>query len=135
MMELDPSFPAPYSELARAYALKGMYEKAIENHQKAIDLSGEAPKELSRLGYTYGVFGKRKEALKILDQLTLSNAAPNLIARVYLGLGENDRAFDYLQKAIADHSIWPPTLRSREMNSIRSDPRWAELLRGIGLAP
>jgi tetratricopeptide (TPR) repeat protein len=134
-MELDASSPGPYSELARGYAKKGLYEKAIENHQKAIDLSGGAPDELSRLGYTYGLFDKRKEALKILDQLTLSNARPDLIARVYLGLGENDRAFEYLHKAVADHSIWPPTLRSREMNSIRSDPRYAELLRGVGLEP
>jgi hypothetical protein len=81
------------------------------------------------------VFGKRKEALKILHQLTLSNAAPELVAKVYVGLGEKDRAFAVLKKAVADHGIWPPTLRVRELDSIRSDPRWAELLRGIGLPP
>ena len=90
---------------------------------------------MSALGYTYGVFGKRKDALKILHQLTQSNAAPELIAKVYLGLGEKDRAFDWLQKGFADHDIDPGNLRRKEMESIRSDPRYAELMRGIGLPP
>jgi hypothetical protein len=84
------------------------------------------------------VFGKREEALKILHQLTLSNAEPETsenLALVYVGLGEKDRAFDVLQKAVADHSIWPPILRMPELNSIRSDPRWAEMLRRVGLPP
>jgi tetratricopeptide (TPR) repeat protein len=132
-LELQPSFTQPYIFLARVYTLKGMYEEAIENLRKAADLSGGAPS--SQLGYTYGVFGKRKEALKILHQLTLSNASPAAIARVYLGLGEKDRVFDYLQKGVADHSVGPGFLRSVEMKSIRSDPRWAELLRRMGLPP
>jgi hypothetical protein len=67
--------------------------------------------------------------------LTLSNAEPELIAKVYLGLGETDRVFDYLQKAVADHSIHPPTLKNGGLDSIKSDPRYAELLRRMGLPP
>jgi len=135
ILELDPSFPQPYIFLGRVYTFKGMYEEAIAYIQKAVDLSEGGPGPLSALGYTYGVFGKRKEALKILHQLTLSNAGPDDVALVYVGLGEKDRAFDVLQKAVADHSIWPPFLRSAELKSIRSDPRWAELLRRMGLPP
>jgi hypothetical protein len=112
-----------------------MYEDAIANLKKAVDLSEGGPGPLSALGYTYGVFGKRKEALKILHQLTRSNAAPELIAKVYLGLGETDRAFDYLQKAVADHSIHPPSLRDQELDSIKSDRRYTELLHRMGLPP
>jgi TolB-like protein/DNA-binding winged helix-turn-helix (wHTH) protein/Flp pilus assembly protein TadD len=135
LQELNSLSSPPYGALGRVYTLKGMYAEAIPNLQKAVDLSEGKNGPLSALGYTYGVFGKRKEALKILHQLTLSNAAPDLVAKVYVGLGEKDRAFDVLQKAVADHSIWPPTLRTRELDSIRSDPRWAELLSGIGLPP
>jgi TolB-like protein/Flp pilus assembly protein TadD len=134
--ELDPSRPVLYAALGRVYTLKGMYKEAIANLQKAVDLSEGKNGSLSALGYTYGVFGKRKEALTILHQLTLSNAAPFQIARVYVGLGEKDRAFDWLQKGVAKHRIdfgqlriWP------EMKSIRSDPRYAELLRRAGLPP
>jgi tetratricopeptide (TPR) repeat protein len=133
--ELDPTFPQPYVFLGEVYRKKGMYEDAIANLKKAVDLSEGGPGPLSALGYTYGVFGKRKDALKILHQLTQSNAAPELIAKVYLGLGEKDRAFDYLQEAVTDHSIHPPSLRSSELDSIKSDSRYAELLRRMGLPP
>jgi hypothetical protein len=118
-----------------------MYPDAIKNLQKAIELSGGKPiasfgaLPLGYLGYTDAVSGKRKEALKILHQLTLSNAAPQQVALVYVGLGEKDRAFDVLQKAVADHTIVPLLLRSPELSSIRSDRRWAELLGRIGLPP
>jgi TolB-like protein/Flp pilus assembly protein TadD len=138
-LELDPDFPDAYVALGRVYTLKGMYEEAIGYRQKAADLSGRAPGPLSALAYTYGVSGKRKDALKILQQLTLLSkrryVSPENMVLVYVGLGEKDRAFDCLQKAVADRSIWPRYLRSRELESIRSDPRWAELLRGIGLPP
>ena len=93
---------------------------------------------MSALGYTYGVSRKRNEALKILHQLTLLSKRRYVpryqIALVYVGLGEKDRAFDWLQKAVADHSIPLVFLRSaKEMASLRSDPRYAELLSRIGL--
>src|SRR5262249_53883616 len=109
------------------------------NEQKAVDLSGGAEVgPLSALGYTYGVSGKRNEALKILHQLTLLSKSryvpPYNIALVYVSLGEKDRAFDWLQKAVADHSIPLVPLRAaKELDSIRSDPRYAELMRRIGL--
>src|SRR5262249_32331188 len=97
-LELDPNYPNAYLALGRAYRLKGMYPEAIANIQKAVDLSGGTPQFLSALGYTYGVWGKRNEALKILHQLILLSkrryVSPYNLARVYLGLGEKDRAFD-----------------------------------------
>jgi DNA-binding winged helix-turn-helix (wHTH) protein/Tfp pilus assembly protein PilF len=134
-IELDPKFPQPYSALGEVYTLKGMYSEAIENLQKAVDLTEEGPEPLSALGYTYGVFGKREEALEILKRLKLSNPTPGQLAVVYVGLGEKDQAFDCLQKAVAGHDIWPPNLRGRKLDSIKSDHRYAELLRGIGLTP
>src|SRR5215510_12744467 len=85
-LELDPNYPNAYLALGRAYRLKGMYPEAIANIQKAVDLSGGTPQFLSALGYTYGVWGKRNEALKILHQLILLSkrryVLPYDIARV-----------------------------------------------------
>src|SRR5215469_4759306 len=137
-LELDPNNPSPYLWLARAYRLKGMYPAAIAQAHKGVDLSGGAPEALSALGYTYAVSGNRVEALKTVKQLVrLSKrryVSPYNIAVVYAGLGEKELAFDGLQKAVADRSIWLPNLKSeRDLDSLRSDPRYSELLRRIGL--
>jgi TolB-like protein/DNA-binding winged helix-turn-helix (wHTH) protein/tetratricopeptide (TPR) repeat protein len=137
-LELDANFAGAYLGLGRAYALKGMYQDAIAAFQKGLDLSGGAPNYLSFLGYTYGVWGKRNEARKILLQLNqLSKrkyVSPYEIGLVYIGLGEKDMAFDWLQKAVADRSIpLVPLKDGEEMASLRSDPRYAELLSRIGL--
>jgi len=136
--ELDPD--CCYLGVGHLYTLKGMYPEAIAQFQKAVDLSGGAPGALSALGYTYGLSGKRAKALKILQQLTLLSrrryVPPYDIARVYVGLGEKDRAFDWLEKAVANRSIALPELRyQKELDSIRSDPRYSELIRRIGLPP
>src|SRR5215469_11632285 len=137
-LELDPNNPSPYLWLARAYRLKGMYPAAIAQAHKGVDLSGGAPEALSALGYTYAVSGNRVQALKTVQQLVqLSKrryVSPFNIAVVYAGLGEKELALDWLQKAVADRSIYPTYLRSREeLDSVRSDPRYSELLRRIGL--
>jgi len=136
-LELDPNFAAAYLGLGRAYASKGMYQDAIAAFQKGLDLSGGASYYLRFLGYTYGVSGKRNEARKVLQQLKLLSmrryVSPYDIAQVYVGLGEKDLAFDWLQKAAADHSEVVFLKVDREMDSLRSDPRYAELLNRIGL--
>ncbi|HWC18000.1 MAG TPA: winged helix-turn-helix domain-containing protein [Terriglobales bacterium] len=137
-LELDPSFFRAYSALGGAYALKGMYRDSIAAYQKARDLSGGSPGVLGGMGYTYAVWGRRAEALKILEELKeLSKqkfVSPYYIAKVYVGLGEKDLAFSWLQKAVADRSIPLPGLKTdEELSSLRSDPRYHELLNRIGL--
>jgi tetratricopeptide (TPR) repeat protein len=137
-LELDPNSPLPYLSLGRAYSRKGMYQEAVTQFQKALDLSGGAPEPLSNLGYTYGASGHRDQAMKTLQQLTLLSkqkyVSPYDIALVHVGLGKKDLAFDWLQKAVEDRSIPLASLRSaKELDSIRSDTRYSELLRRIGL--
>jgi TolB-like protein/DNA-binding winged helix-turn-helix (wHTH) protein/Tfp pilus assembly protein PilF len=137
-LELDPDFAGAHLGLGRAFALKGMYQDAVAEIQKGVNLSGGAPAYLGHLGYTYGVWGKRNEARKILLQLNqLSKrryVSPYAIALVYVGLDEKDLAFDWLQKAVTDRSIPPATLRmEEELASLRSDPRYALLVSQVGL--
>jgi serine/threonine-protein kinase len=140
-MELDPNSPVPYDAVAAVYNAKGMYQEAITYFQRAVSLSGGEPRYLTSLGYTYGIAGKRNEALKILEQLKLLSqrryVSPYDIATVYVGLREKNLAFDWLGKAVANHDIRMSFLTgdadTKEMASISSDPRYAELKRRIGL--
>jgi len=139
-LELDPNNPRAHVALGRVYRLKGMYEEALVQIQKGLALSGGNPGALSELGYTYAVWGERDKALGVVQQLTVLSThryvPPYAIAFIYMGLGEKDRAFDWLQKAVADRSILDFLYRrGKEWDSLRSDPRFVDLIRSIGLPP
>ena len=139
-LELYPNAAVLYAALGRVYARKQMYQEAITNTQKSVMLSGGEPRFLSALGYTYAIAGKRNEALGILRQLTLLSksryVSPFEIASIYAGLDQKDLAFNWLQKAVAEHSsdvVFLKTTTLQEMDSLRSDPRYAGLERHVGL--
>lgn len=140
-LELYPNYADGYIFLGEVYARKGMYQDAIAQLQTSVSLSNGSPESLSALGYTYGVSGKRKDAVKILQQLTLLSKRryvdPYNVALIYIGLGEKDLAFAWLKKAVAERSMRLVGLigaqERGEMDNIRSDPRYAELKRAIGL--
>jgi TolB-like protein/DNA-binding winged helix-turn-helix (wHTH) protein/Flp pilus assembly protein TadD len=139
-LELYPNAAVLYAALGRVYARKQMYQEAITNTQKSVTLSGGEPRFLSALGYTYAIAGKRNEALGILRQLTLLSksryVSPFEIASIYAGLDQKDLAFNWLQKAVAEHSpdvVFLKTTTLQEMDSLRSDPRYAGLERLVGL--
>ncbi|MDQ2938060.1 MAG: tetratricopeptide repeat protein, partial [Acidobacteriota bacterium] len=140
-LELDPSFPPAYGELPSAYGLKGMYDEAIAGFQKGISIKGSGSEwffSMSGLGYVYAVSGKKAEALAIINELQrLSErqyVPADRVAIIYAGLGEKDQAFSWLEKAYEEHSFNIVTLRVEpRWDSIRSDPRFAELMRKIRL--
>jgi TolB-like protein/DNA-binding winged helix-turn-helix (wHTH) protein/Flp pilus assembly protein TadD len=139
-LELYPNAAILYATLGGVYARKQMYQEAVANAQKSVALSGGEPRFLSALGYAYAIAGKRNEALGILRRLTLLSkrryVSPFEIACIYAGLDQKDLAFNWLQKAVAEHSpnlVFLKTKTLEEMDSLRSDPRYAELERQVGL--
>lgn len=101
--------------------------------QKAVNLSGGSSIYMARLGYGYGVAGRKLDAEKTLHQLqTLSKqkyVPPSHFALIYSGLGENDKAFEWLDKAFEVRDPWLIMLKGHPVwNSIRSDPRFTSLL-------
>lgn len=139
-LELYPNSAFLYATLGAVYTRKQMYQEAIANTQKSVTLSGGEPRFLSALGYAYAIAGKRTEALGILRQLTLLSKSRYVssfeIASIYAGLDQKDLAFNWLQKAVAEHSpdvVFLKTTTLQEMESLRSDPRYAELERQVGL--
>jgi serine/threonine protein kinase/tetratricopeptide (TPR) repeat protein len=135
-LELDPNFILAHLYLGQAYLQKSMYKEGIAEFEKLLAISPGNPGGLSNLGYAYAVAGRRQEAQKVLDKLNeLSKqkyvpAASRVI--IYAGLGEKDKAFEWLEKGYEDRSIFSikvdPTL-----DSLRSDPRFADLLRRMNL--
>lgn len=137
-LELDPNFAFGHVWIGNVYVLKAMYPEAIEEIKKGVSLSDQEPEYLSDLGYVYAMSGRRVEATKTLKQLMqLSKrryVSPYDVARVYVGLGEKDVAFDWLQKALADRTYALLFLRIDErMETLRPDPRFQDLLRRINL--
>jgi tetratricopeptide (TPR) repeat protein len=140
-IELDPNFLTVHDNLGMAYVQKSMYKEGIAEFEKGLAISPNNPGPLSRLGYAYAVSGKRAEAQKVIDQLNQVSkqryVSPGLIAFVYAGLRDKDRAFKSLQKAYDDRSVGSATVvnASPVWDSLRSDPRFADLLRRMNLQP
>ncbi len=113
--------------------------EAIAEFQHALQLEKDNAEIWSGLGHAYAISGKRADAQKVLDHLkelsTHNYVAPYNVAVVYVGLGEKDQAFAWLNRAYADRSYYLavyPTTDAR-LDSIRHDPRFADLLRRLGL--
>ena len=92
------------------------------------------------LGRAYAVAGKRDEALKMLNELKerakRSYVSPVGIAIIYVGLGEKEQAFSWLEKAYEDRSTWLIFLKVEpRFDPLRSDPRFQSLLRRMNFPP
>jgi eukaryotic-like serine/threonine-protein kinase len=137
-VELDANYPVTYWILGAIYRTTGRYELAISEGEKAVKLSGGSPLMRAALAHSYGKAGKTKEALQILDDLiklaTHKYVAPHFFAGIHIGLGENDRALEYLEESYEEHSHWLIYLHiDPSMDDLRNDPRFQALLKRIGL--
>jgi len=138
--EMDPNSGFGYWALGRAYTEKGMYADAIAAFQKAIPLSGDSPDESASLGCAYARSGRKADARKIIDDLKEQSKrryiAPSVIAAIYADLGEKDEGFIWLDKAYEEHDFILVLLKVEPMfDKLRSDPRFAVLLKRVGLEP
>lgn len=133
-IEMDPSFARSHFRLGLAYETKGLYELAIPEFQKAIQISGSNPYYQASLGNAYGDSGHLVEARQVLNQLKARSAHEQVpafaIAIVYLGLKDKDAAFEWLQKTPADHSTSMAFAKvDPSLISLRHDPRFASVVR------
>ncbi len=137
-VDLDPNYPVTYWILGLLLRKTGCYELAITEGEKGVKLSGGSPLMRAALAHTLGTAGRKKEALQMLDDLTRlakqKYVAPYFFAGIYIGLGENDRAIEYLEKCYEEHSHWLIYLHiDPSMDVLRDNQGFQGLLRRVGL--
>src|SRR5439155_4063372 len=133
-MELQPNSAWERTFLGRAYLSKGMQQRGIKELEKRRHDGPDDDFVLGLLGYGYAVTGRPADALKVLQRFDemekhryVSRAAR---VYVYAGLGDKDKAFEWLEKAYQERSDALAWFRQEpESKSLRTDPRFAALMR------
>jgi tetratricopeptide (TPR) repeat protein len=140
-IEMDKNFAETYPFLGLILEQQGRYPEAIAAFQKAISLfPGGSSIAEAELAHTYAVSGNKDAARKIISELQelarSKYVSPFQIAAIYAGLGENDQAFTWLQKAYEERSDGLVNLKAdQRFDSLHSDPRFNDLARRLGLTP
>ena len=137
MLDLSPADPSLHFYMAWVREQTGDYEKAIALHGRAIELSDRAPLFVSGLGYAYGLAGRKSEAQVILDELVEreaeGHAEPYHVAIVHVGIGNDEQAIDWLEKAFAarnSHMLY--IKQGAQFDPLRGKPRFETLIRRMG---
>ena len=137
-IELEPNFWLAHWILGMAYEQKGDVSEAIASFQRAKSLD-DSPLILALLGRAFALAGKTREAQDTVAELKeLSEkrfVSPYHIALIYDALGEHDLVFEFLEEAYEERDESLPVLNvDPRLDSLRSDPRYEDLLRRIGLS-
>ena len=147
LSEFDPSFYKVWSTQGRVYAQKGDYSKAIELYEKGLELAGEMPNLLGALGQAYAPAGqteRARELLRKIEEISIERqrtgvsrgpAVPaTAFAIVHLGLGEYDRALEWLERGMDQRLMPLSALKVHPVYTpLRAEPRFQVLLQRLGL--
>jgi len=136
-LEMDPSYELPHLVVGQAYEQKGDFASAIPELRKAVELSHATPLMVSALAHAYARAGDKTEAEKLLAELVAESnkqyVSPYYLAVVYVGLGRDQQAMDWLEKAFADRSNGLVFLKVEpELDSLRANPRFIALQKKLG---
>ncbi len=139
IVDLGQNTGGGHLQLGRTLSQQGKHQQAISELRQAFALNQQHTFR-SWLAYGYARAGQRDEAWQLLRELEAVAkqdwVSPVHLARIYIALGDKDRAFDWLRKAYAEHSEYLLSLGQEPVyDPLRSDPRFTEMMRGIGLTP
>ena len=139
VIEMDPDYGEVYSQLRRAYEQKGMYSEAFAADEKFRMFKTKVDRRSNQLSNPATISSAKSYWQKMLE-LARQDVKDNVEAsrfrmvEIYAQLGEKDRAIEWLTKLCADHHFWMPFLKVHaHLDPLRSDPRFNDLLRRIGL--
>ena len=138
IIELDPNFGPAYEYLALSYLKQGRNSEAIAAAEKAVELTKRSGIALGDLGYVYASTGKRAEAMAIIkeleDKYARNEAIGQFIASAYMGLGDKEKTFEWLEKDFEARNGKLTEIRWQlEFETLRDDPRFKDLLKRMGL--
>ena len=142
-LELDPGYPDASISLAQSYVTLGMHQNAISALQKALIFTDREPLVLGVLAHAHARAGQRAEALKLVSELKRLDERVGPEDRniprfsfifAYAGLGDKEQAFAWLERAYQERRDPMTTLNIEPfVDPLRSDPRFQDLLRRVGL--
>ena len=138
VIELDPAFPLAHQYLGWTHIKQGRIEEGTAEIQKAVKLSGNSSRAEAELGYCYAIGGRRNDALQVISELELKykvkEATAVSMSVIYAGLGDEDQAFAWLEKAFEERNgelsdiTWRPVF-----DTLRDDRRYTDLVRRMKL--
>ena len=137
-LQLEPDMIYAHQGLGWVYEQKKMYREAIAEQEKGVNLTNRDAFAVASLGMVLGESGRKREAKKLLEELQERSKqgyiSPCLIALVHIGLGNRDQAIKSLEQGYTDRDQGMMYLKvDPEMDDLRSDPRFQDLLRRVGL--
>jgi TolB-like protein/Tfp pilus assembly protein PilF len=137
-LELEPDSIVASWILGQVHAAKGELAQAIPELQKAAHQSGGSLWMLASLGYVYGLAGQRQQAQQVLAQLKKgfrgAHRRSSLLAIVHIGLGDKERALEFLHKSFQEGDVGLVWLKADPAyDTLRAESRFADLLRKVGL--
>jgi TolB-like protein/DNA-binding winged helix-turn-helix (wHTH) protein/Flp pilus assembly protein TadD len=135
-IEMDPNFGLAHNHLGQAFLQEHRNDEAIAELQKAVELSGRSPTCMANLARAYVASGKRSEAENLLSDLkkrsSPTHSLASEIAVIYVALGDTDQAITWLKRGYEER-FNPGVLLRPGFDAVRSDPRFEDLVRRIGL--
>jgi tetratricopeptide (TPR) repeat protein len=137
-LDMDPNFVLARRRLGQVLKQKAMFEESIEVLQTTLPLSEEDTETVASLGHAYAVSGRIEEARRVLDAMVALSEQRYIpayfIAGIYMGIGEKDLAFEWLNKACDERYGFLAYLNVEpSFDCLRFDPRFADLVRRVGL--
>ncbi|HJZ96656.1 MAG TPA: winged helix-turn-helix domain-containing protein [Candidatus Solibacter sp.] len=134
----DGSFAAAYWSLGESLEAEGRTAEAIAAFEKSALFTNRNPRAIAGLGHALGLAGRRQEALAILDELQKQAGARYVpaffVSIVYLGMGDLDHTFEWLNRAVEERSDWLIFLGVSPMWDVaRQDARYQAVVRKVGL--
>jgi len=137
-LQIDPNYHDAIHFLAEAYRHKGMPQEALAQYEKRMALEGTNPDWIRSLRRAHQADGWRGYFRKILardlERAKREYVVPSDIADAYALVGDKEQAFRYLDKAYAERDIWITWIKvEHDYDVLHSDPRYADLLRRMGL--
>jgi serine/threonine protein kinase/Tfp pilus assembly protein PilF len=141
ILDLDPNFVWAHVYLSHNYTMKGMHAEAIVHADKVVSIAHAVDDYLllSSVGWNYARSGRKEKAQEILEKLLglpkERSVDPMMVVKIYAGLGERDKTFDWLAKAYEARSglmIYLKAYGQTFLKNLSSDPRYNELLKKVG---
>jgi len=139
LIEIDERDALARSTLGLVYAEQGRCHEAVSQFETVLDLAGKFPPIAANvkalIGYAYAAADKTAEARSLAEEVAGGQVSePYWIAAIYAKLRENDRAFEWLERAVERRSTYLTGLKTAPVvDNLRSDSRFPGLLRQIGL--